>query len=74
MPEIKKVPGTSDVKLYDNSDGCVRDVVAGRLDFALLDGPLVDYLILKNANWGLKQVPLNGWIRPSRSSPASSTP
>ncbi len=46
------------MKLYDNSDGCVRDVVAGRLDFAVLDAPLVDYLILKNPNWNLKQVPM----------------
>jgi len=58
VPEMKKIPGTTDVVLYDNSDGCVRDVVAGRLDFAVLDGPLVDYMILKNPNWNLKQVPL----------------
>ena len=58
VPEMKKIPGTTEVKLYDNSDGCVRDVVAGRLDFAVLDGPLVDYMILKNPNWSLKQVAL----------------
>src|SRR4051812_8620805 len=58
VPEMKKIPGATEVKLYDNSDGCVRDVVAGRLDFAVLDGPLVDYMILKNPNWNLKQVPL----------------
>lgn len=58
VPEMKKIPGTTDVKLYDNSDGCVRDVVAGRLDFGVLDGPLVDYMILKNPNWNLKQVPM----------------
>jgi ABC-type amino acid transport substrate-binding protein len=58
VPEMKKLPGVSEVKLYDNSDGCVRDVVAGRLDFAVLDAPLVDYLILKNPSWGLKQVPI----------------
>src|SRR5580658_960127 len=58
VPEMKKLPGVGEVKLYDNSDGCVRDVVAGRLDFAVLDAPLVDYLILKNPNWNLKQVPL----------------
>ena len=56
VPEMKKVPGITEVKLYDNSDGCVRDVVAGRLDYAVLDGPLVDYMILQNPNWGLKQV------------------
>ena len=58
VPEMKKLPGVGEVKLYDNSDGCVRDVVAGRLDFAVLDGPLVDYMILKNPNWNLKQIAL----------------
>jgi ABC-type amino acid transport substrate-binding protein len=58
VPEMKKLPGVTEVKLYDNSDGCIRDVVAGRLDFAVLDGPLVDYLILKNPNWNLKQIPI----------------
>jgi polar amino acid transport system substrate-binding protein len=58
VPEMKKLPGVSEVKLYDNSDGCVRDVVAGRLDFAVLDGPLVDYMILKNPDWNLKQIAL----------------
>lgn len=58
VPEMKKIPGVGEVKLYDNSDGCVRDVVAGRLDFAVLDAPLVDYMILKNPNWNLKQVPI----------------
>jgi polar amino acid transport system substrate-binding protein len=58
VPEMKKIPGTTEVKLYDNSDGCVRDVVAGRLDFAVLDGPLVDYMILKNPSWNLKQIAL----------------
>jgi polar amino acid transport system substrate-binding protein len=58
VPEMKKIPGATEVKLYDSSDGCVRDVVAGRLDFAVLDGPLVDYMILKNPNWNLKQVAL----------------
>jgi ABC-type amino acid transport substrate-binding protein len=58
VPEMKKLPGVGEVKLYDTSDGCVRDVVAGRLDFAVLDGPLVDYMILKNPNWNLKQVAL----------------
>ena len=58
VPEMKKLPGVTEVKLYDNSDGCVRDVVAGRLDFAVLDAPLVDYMILKNPSWNLKQVPM----------------
>jgi polar amino acid transport system substrate-binding protein len=58
VPEMKKLPGVTEVKLYDNSDGVVRDVVAGRLDFAVVDAPLGDYMILKNPNWNLKQVPL----------------
>jgi ABC-type amino acid transport substrate-binding protein len=58
VPEMKRIPGVGEVKLYDNSDACVRDVVAGRLDFAVLDGPLVDYMALKNPNWNLKQVAL----------------
>lgn len=58
VPEMKKVPGTTDVKLYDTSDACIRDVVAGRLDFAVLDAPTVDYMILQNPDWGLKQIPV----------------
>ncbi len=59
VPELKKVPGTTEVKLYDTTDACVRDVVAGRLDLAFLDAPTVAYLILRNASWGLKQVPIS---------------
>jgi ABC-type amino acid transport substrate-binding protein len=58
VPELKKVPDTTEVKLYDTTDACVRDVVAGRLDFAFLDAPTVAYLIQRNAAWGLKQVPI----------------
>jgi ABC-type amino acid transport substrate-binding protein len=58
VPEMKKVPGTTDVKLYDTSDACIRDVVAGRLDFAMLDPPTVDYMIQQNPAYGLKQIPL----------------
>ena len=58
VPEMKKVPGTTEVKLYDTSDACIRDVTAGRLDFAILDAPTVDYMILQNPGWGLKQIPI----------------
>lgn len=58
VPEMKKVPGITEVKLYDTSDACIRDVSAGRLDFAILDAPSVDYMILQNAGLGLKQVPI----------------
>lgn len=58
VPDIKKIPGVGDVKLYDNVDGCVRDVLAGRVDFAVLDSMTVDYLLLQNPSTDLKQVPI----------------
>ncbi|MBV9784045.1 MAG: amino acid ABC transporter substrate-binding protein [Acidisphaera sp.] len=58
VPEMKKVPGTTELKLYDTTDACIRDVTAGRLDFAILDSPTVDYMILQNPGWDLKQIPM----------------
>jgi polar amino acid transport system substrate-binding protein len=58
VPEMKKIPGTTEVKLYDTTDACIRDVSAGRLDFAMLDAPTVSYLIQQNPDWGLKQIPV----------------
>lgn len=58
VPTMKRIPGISEVKLYDTTDACVRDIIVGRLDFALLDAPTIDYLILQNPNWNLKQVPI----------------
>ena len=58
VPELKKVPDTTDVRLYDTTDACIRDVLAGRLDLAFLDAPTVAYLIKVNPSWGLKQVPV----------------
>ena len=58
VPELKKVPGTTEVKLYDTTDACIRDVLVGRLDLAFLDAPTVAYLIKENPSWGLKQVPV----------------
>jgi ABC-type amino acid transport substrate-binding protein len=57
IPELKKIPGVG-VKLYDNIDSSIRDVVAGRVDFGVLDAPLVDYMIQQNVDWGVKQLPL----------------
>lgn len=65
VPDIKKIPGVRDVKLYDNVDACVRDVLAGRTDFAVLDSMTVDYMLLQNPNLELKQVP----IRPNTEYP-----
>ena len=58
VPELKRVPGATDVRLYDTTDACIRDVLAGRLDLAFLDAPTVAYLIKQNPSWGLKQVPV----------------
>lgn len=58
VPDIKKIPNIGEVKLYDNVDGCVRDVLAGRIDFAVLDSMTVDYLLLQNPSTDLKQVPI----------------
>ena len=41
VPELKGVEGIGEVKLYDTSDGVMQDLVAGRLDMAILDPPLV---------------------------------
>jgi polar amino acid transport system substrate-binding protein len=58
VPDMKKIPGVKEVKLYDNSDACIRDVIAGRLDFAVLDAPTIDYMILQNPDMKLKQIPM----------------
>ena len=42
VPELKAVPGIGEAKLYDTSDGVLRDLVAGRIDMAILDPPLVE--------------------------------
>ena len=58
IPEMKTIPGIKEVKLYDTSDAVIRDVVAGRLDLAVLDPTLVEYALLQNPDWGLHQMPL----------------
>lgn len=58
VPDIKKIPGVGDVKLYDSVDACIRDVIAGRIDFAVLDSMTVDYMLLQNPSVDLKQVPI----------------
>jgi polar amino acid transport system substrate-binding protein len=57
-PMRSKILLLTDPVLYDNSDACIRDVVAGRLDFAVLDAPTIDYMILQNPNMKLKQIPI----------------
>lgn len=58
VPDLRNVPGTRELKLYDTIDAAVRDVAARRLDFAFLDGPIVDYMIQQSPALKLKQVPL----------------
>lgn len=58
VPDIKKIPGVGDVRLYDSVDACVRDVLAGRIDFGVLDSMTVDYMLLQNPSLDLKQVPI----------------
>jgi polar amino acid transport system substrate-binding protein len=57
VPDIKKVPNT-EVKLYDTDDACLRDVEAGRLDYAVLDGMSVDYMLLQKPGLEIKLVPI----------------
>jgi L-cystine transport system substrate-binding protein len=58
VPELKAVPRIGEVRLYDTSDAVMRDLVAGRLDMAILDPPLVALSIKEHPEWDLYQVPL----------------
>lgn len=58
VPELKAVPGIGEAKLYDTSDGVMRDLVAGRIDMAILDPPLVELAIREHPEWNLHQVEL----------------
>jgi len=58
VPDIKKIPDIGEVKLYDNVDGCVRDILAGRIDFGVLDSMNVEYMLLQNPDLDLKLVPV----------------
>lgn len=58
VPELKSVPGIGGAKLYDTSDGVMRDLLAGRLDMAVLDPGLVQYALSQHPEWELHQVAL----------------
>jgi ABC-type amino acid transport substrate-binding protein len=58
VEDLRRVPDTREVKLYDTTDAAVRDLIAKRLDYAFLDAPILDYLIQVNNSWPLKQVPV----------------
>jgi polar amino acid transport system substrate-binding protein len=59
VPELKAVPGIGEARLYETSDGVMRDLVAGRLDIAILDPALVALAIKQHPEWDLHQVPLD---------------
>jgi ABC-type amino acid transport substrate-binding protein len=58
IQDMRRVPGIAEFKLYDSPDACVRDIIAGRLDAASLDAPMLDNLIRQNPSWGLIQRPI----------------
>ena len=57
VPDLKKIPNV-DLKLYDNDDACLRDLEAGRIDYAVLDGTTIAYVLRQNPSAELKQVPI----------------
>ena len=59
VPELKTVDGIGEVKLYDTSDGVMQDLVAGRIDIAILDPPLMQYAISQHPDWKLHQLPVD---------------
>lgn len=56
VPELKSVEGIGEVKLYDTTDGALRDLLAGRVDMAILDPPLIQLAINQNPDWNLQQL------------------
>jgi polar amino acid transport system substrate-binding protein len=58
VPELKSVEGIGEVKLYDTTDGALRDLIAGRADMAILDPPLMQLAIQENPDWNLHQLEL----------------
>ena len=57
VDEMKKIPNAK-ISLYDTSDAAIRDLLAGRVDALIADGPLVEYAIVKNPGWNIHQLPL----------------
>lgn len=59
VSELKTVPDIAEIRLYDTSDAALRDLVAGRIDIAILDPPLVAMAIKEHPEWNLHQIPLD---------------
>jgi len=69
VPELRSVPGVGEVRLYETSDGVLRDLAVGRLDIAILDPPLVALAIKQHPEWHLHQLP----VEPDPAFPIMST-
>ena len=54
VEELKTIPGL-ELRLYDTSDGAMRDLITGRVDALLADPPLVQFAITENPDWGVHQ-------------------
>ena len=59
VPEMKKIPGAT-VKLYADEDACVRDMLAGRVDYVIVDSQIISYMMLRRPDLDakIKMVPL----------------
>ena len=55
IDQLKAIPNTT-LKLYENSDAAMRDMLAGRIDGLLADPPLVQYTISQNPDWAIHAV------------------
>lgn len=56
VPELKKIPGITTLKLYDTSQAVLMDVVQGRLYYASIDSLVADYQISRHADWDIEQL------------------
>jgi polar amino acid transport system substrate-binding protein len=54
--EMKKVPGIGDVRFFDRTDSVVRDVLAGRLDYAVLDPMTIAHMSKQDPSIKLKKI------------------
>jgi ABC-type amino acid transport substrate-binding protein len=56
LPELRKIPGL-ELSLYDSADAALRDLLAGRIEAMVGDPPVIDYAIVQNPSWGLRNTP-----------------
>lgn len=56
--EVNGMDFVSDKKFYDMADACVRDILAGRVDFGALDGMQAAYMFQMNPDWDIELVDL----------------